>query len=51
MSYIKEKPLEQIEKKKYYEKYMTEWKQIYLIWMVFDEKERNIVEYEWKWIK
>jgi hypothetical protein len=24
MSYIKEKPLEQIEKKKYYEKYMTE---------------------------
>ena len=48
MSYIKEKPMEQIENKKYYEKYMTEWKQIYLVGMVFDEEARNIVEYEYK---
>jgi hypothetical protein len=48
MSYVKEKPMEQIEEKKYYEKYMNEWKEIYLVGMVFDEEERNIVEYEWK---
>jgi hypothetical protein len=48
MSYVKEKPMEQIEKKKYYEKYMNEWKEIYLVGMVFDEGERNIIEYEWK---
>jgi hypothetical protein len=48
MAYIKEKPMEQIEKKKYYEKYMNEWKEIYLVWMVFDEEERNIIEYEYR---
>jgi len=40
------KPLQQIEEKKYYEKYLNKWKDIYLIWMIFDEEEKNIVEVE-----
>ena len=42
----KEEPIEQIKKKRYYEKHLKEAKPIYLIGMKFDSKERNIVDYE-----
>ena len=42
----KEEPIEQIKKKRYYEKYLKEGKPIYLIGMKFDSNERNIVDYE-----
>jgi hypothetical protein len=41
----------QIKEKKYYEKYMDEWKQIYLVWMEFDEKEKNLWVFEWEEMK
>ncbi len=41
-------PIKQIEERKYYEKYLNEGKDIYLIGMVFDSKERNIVEWDVK---
>ncbi len=41
-------PIKQIEKRRYYEKYLNEGKDIYLIGMVFDSKERNIVEWDVK---
>lgn len=42
----KEKPIKQIKERRYYEKYLDEGKDIYLIGIVFDSKERNIKE--WK---
>ena len=41
-----ESPLQQIEEKKYYEKYLTEDKKIYLLWIIFDEEEKNIIDWE-----
>ncbi|WP_041324069.1 PD-(D/E)XK nuclease domain-containing protein [Hippea maritima] len=38
----KDKPISQIRKRKYYEKYLDEKKDIYLVGMVFDSGERNI---------
>jgi len=38
----------QIETKKYYEKYLSENKKIYLIGIHFDSAERNIINFEWK---
>jgi hypothetical protein len=43
-----EDPLKQIKEKKYYEKYLNEGKDIYLIGITFDEKERNITKFEWE---
>jgi len=40
--------LEQINDRKYYEKYLTENKDIYLIGIVFDESERNISDFRWE---
>ena len=40
--------LNQIKEKKYYEKYLSEEKQIYLIGVEFSKKDRNIVRYEWE---
>ncbi|SDN71203.1 PD-(D/E)XK nuclease superfamily protein [Desulfonauticus submarinus] len=40
----KEDAIEQILKKKYYEKYKSEGKEIYLVGIKFDSRERNIVE-------
>jgi len=40
--------LKQIKEKKYYEKYLNENKEIYLIGIVFDENERNIVKFDWE---
>ena len=39
--------LTQIKQKKYYEKYKNENKDIYLIGINFDEKEKNISKFEW----
>jgi len=41
-----EKALKQIKEKKYYEKYQN--KEIYLIGINFDEKEKNISNFEWE---
>jgi Holliday junction resolvase-like predicted endonuclease len=43
-----ETPLKQIEEKKYYEKYLWENKDIYLVWIIFDKEEKNISEWESK---
>ncbi len=40
--------LEQIKEKKYYEKYLAEKKEIFLIAIEFSKKKRNIVNYEWE---
>jgi Holliday junction resolvase-like predicted endonuclease len=42
------KALEQIEEKKYYEKYLWENKKIFLLWIEFDEEERNVGDYEFR---
>jgi hypothetical protein len=43
-----ESAIHQIETKKYYEKYLAENKNIYLIGIHFDSEERNIINFEWK---
>ena len=43
-----ENALEQIKEKKYYEKYQHLGKEIYLIGINFDKKERNISKIEWE---
>jgi hypothetical protein len=43
-----ESAIYQIENKKYYDKYLSENKNIYLIGIHFDSEERNIVNFEWK---
>ena len=46
-----EEPLKQIKEKKYYEKYLNEKKNIYLIGINFDEENRNIAKFEWEELK
>jgi hypothetical protein len=43
-----ENPLKQIKEKKYYEKYLNENKDIYLVGINFDEEKRNIKEFKWE---
>ena len=43
----KETALEQIKQKKYYEKYLNENKEIFIIGICFDSKEKNITQFEW----
>ncbi|MCM8781385.1 MAG: ATP-binding protein, partial [Candidatus Omnitrophica bacterium] len=43
-----EDPLEQIKLKRYYEKYLNEGKDIYLVGMKFDRTERNLKEFVWE---
>jgi len=43
--------LAQIKEKKYHEKYLNENKDIYLVGINFDEKEKNIIKFEWEKIK
>ncbi|MBK8807556.1 MAG: ATP-binding protein [Bacteroidales bacterium] len=43
-----EKAIQQIEQMKYYEKYQSENKDIYLIGIHFDSTKRNISEFAWK---
>ncbi len=47
----KDKPIKQIKERKYYEKYLNENKEIYLIGMVFDSRERNISQWEIERVK
>ncbi|QCT95362.1 hypothetical protein FE773_05425 [Caminibacter mediatlanticus TB-2] len=37
-----------MKEKKYYEKYINQNKQIYLIGIIFDENEKNIVKFDWE---
>jgi competence protein ComGF len=48
--------IEQIKKKKYYEKYQNHKSQIlipkiYLVGIVFNEEEKNIIKFEWEKLK
>jgi len=42
------KPLEQIKEKRYFEKYMGDGKQIFLIGIEFSKEQRNIASFEWE---
>ena len=42
------KPMEQLHKKKYHEKYLSDFKEIYLIGVEFSKKDRNIIGFEWE---
>ncbi len=42
------KTLQQINGKRYYEKYIGKYKEIYLVGIEFSKKERNIVSFEWE---
>jgi len=46
-----EDPLKQIKEKRYYEKYLNEDKNIYLVGITFDEEKRNIKEFVWERLK
>jgi len=41
-----EKAIKQIKEKRYYEKYLNENKDIYLLWIDFDKEKRNVKEIE-----
>ncbi|WP_299239213.1 ATP-binding protein [Sulfurihydrogenibium sp.] len=40
--------LKQIEEKRYYEKYLGKYEEVYLIGIEFSKKDRNIVDFQWK---
>ncbi|EEP61275.1 ATP-binding protein [Sulfurihydrogenibium yellowstonense] len=40
--------LKQIEEKKYFEKYLGKYEEVYLIGIEFSKKDRNIVDFQWK---
>ena len=42
------KALKQIKDKRYYEKYMGKYQEIYLIGIEFSKKDKNIVGFEWE---
>jgi Protein of unknown function (DUF1703)./Predicted AAA-ATPase. len=42
------KALKQIKEKRYYEKYMSKYNDIYLIGIEFSKKDKNIVSFEWE---
>ena len=44
----KENALKQIKEKKYYEKYLNDNKNIYLIGIGFNTDDKNISEFEWE---
>ncbi len=48
MKRIEQNALQQIKERKYYEKYLSENKDIYLVGIEFDEEERNISEFEYE---
>ena len=45
---INEDPLKQIKEQKYYEKYIDKEREVYIIGIVFDRKERNVSKFEWE---
>jgi hypothetical protein len=40
--------LKQVEEKRYYEKYLGKYEEVYLIGIEFSKKNRNIVDFQWK---
>ena len=46
-----EDPLKQIKEKKYYEKYLSEEKEIYIVGIEFSEEQMNIINFGWDRIK
>jgi len=46
-----EQALAQIKQKKYYEKYLTQGQDVYIIGIGFNSKEKNISDYQWEKIK
>ena len=40
--------LKQIKEKKYYEKYIGKYQEIYLIGIEFSKKDKNIVSFDWE---
>jgi len=40
--------LKQIKEKRYYEKYIGKYQEIYLIGIEFSNKDKNIVSFEWE---
>ena len=46
-----EEALKQIKTKKYEEKYIWNWKEIYLLWLNFDSKKKNLGESNWEKVK
>jgi len=40
--------LKQIEEKKYFEKYLGKYEEVYLIGIEFSKKDRNVVDFQWK---
>lgn len=45
-----EAPLEQIKSKRYYEKYLSEGKPIYLVGVILDVQSKNITTIDWELI-
>jgi hypothetical protein len=43
--------LKQIEEKKYFEKYLGKYEEVYLIGIEFSKKDRNIVDFDYKKIQ
>ncbi len=43
--------LEQIREKKYFEKYLADYNEIYLVGVEFDSGSRNLVEYVWEKVR
>ncbi|MCS7074131.1 MAG: PD-(D/E)XK nuclease domain-containing protein, partial [Bacteroidia bacterium] len=48
MKHHQENALHQIKVRKYYEKYLNENKEIYLVGMIFDLEQKNLTAFEWK---
>jgi len=48
---IKEKALKQIKERKYYEKYMDDEREIFIVGICFSSEGKNITEFEWEKIK
>ncbi len=43
-----EKPLEQIKRNRYYEKYQNQGNEIYLVGMILDPENKNLIAFEWE---
>ena len=50
MKKIAKNALQQISERKYYEKYLSQQKEIFLIGIEFDEEAKNISGFEWETI-
>ena len=48
---VREKALQQIKDRKYYEKYKQQVQEIFIVGICFDSKEKNITDFEWEKIE